>query len=59
MIERLFDNMKYGIYYQNADFDDLPIEYGLRLFTKQPIDCLTDNIVERLNVSFIEHFFII
>ena len=43
----------YGSYPQNVDFDDLPIGYEQRLFTKQPIDCLTDNIVKGLNVSSI------
>ena len=46
--------MKYGSYPQNADFDDLPIEYKQRLFTEQPIYCLTDNIVERLKVGSIK-----
>ena len=31
--ERFFQNMKYGSYPSNADFDDLPIEYKQRLFT--------------------------
>ena len=29
----------------------------LYIFTKQPIDCLNDNIVERLKVSYIERSF--
>ena len=51
MIKRYFDNMKYDSYLQNIDFDDLPIEYEQRLFTRQQIDCLTNNIVEVLKVS--------
>ena len=35
-------------------FDHLPIEYEHFLFTKIPINCLTDNRVERLKVSPIE-----
>ena len=42
----------------NGDFFDLPFDGYRRLITKQPIDCLTDNIVERLKVSFIERFLI-
>ena len=43
--------MKYGSYPQNADFDDLPIEYEQFFFTKRPIDNLTNNIVKRLRIS--------
>ena len=53
----MFENIKYDNYPQNADFDDLPIEYKQRLFTKLPIDLLTDNSVERLKVSLIERSF--
>ena len=35
----------------------MSIEYEQRLFTKQPIDFWTDNIVERLKVSLIEKTF--
>ena len=38
----------------NADFDDLPIEYEQRLFTKLPIGSFTYAIVEGLKVSSIE-----
>ena len=41
----VFENMKYGIYPWNANFDDLPIEYEQRLFTKWPIDFLTNDTV--------------
>ena len=54
MIKLLFENIKYGSYPQHADFERLHIEYKQRLYTKLPIDCLTDNIVERLKVSLIE-----
>ena len=53
-IERSFENIKYVSYPQNADFDDLSIEYKQNLFTKRPIDCLTDNNVEILKVVLIE-----
>ena len=33
---------------------NLPFEYDQRLFIKQPIDFLTNNIIERLKVSSIE-----
>ena len=48
------ENIKYGSYPINDDFNDLPIEYEHMFFTKQPIDCLTNNIIERLKVSFIK-----
>ena len=51
LIEQLFEHIKYGIYPQNADFYDAPIEYKKRLFTQQTIYCLTDNKLERLKVS--------
>ena len=35
----------------------LNIEYEQRLFTNRPIDCLTNNIVLRLWVIFIERLF--
>ena len=54
MIERSFEIIEYGSYPQNADFNDLPIEYKQRLFTKRPIDRLTDNILEGLKVSSTE-----
>ena len=54
MIKLSFEKIKYGIYPQNADFDDLPIEYEQRLFTKRPMDSLTNNIVEKLKVSSIK-----
>ena len=54
MIEQPFDNIKYDSYPQNDDFNDLPIEYLKRFFTKLPINCTTDSIVERLKVSWIE-----
>ena len=47
----MFENIKYGRYTQNADFDDLPIENEQRLFINQPIDFLTNNIVKGLKVS--------
>ena len=43
--------MKYGTYPKSSDFGDLPIEYKQSLFTKQPIDCLTENIIEMLKAS--------
>ena len=49
--------MEYVSYPWNADFDELPNEYEKILFTRQPIDYLTDNIVERLKVSLIGQFF--
>ena len=49
----MFENIKYGSYPRNTDFDNLPIEYEQRLFTKQTIDSLTDIILERLKVSMI------
>ena len=33
MIKQSFENIKYGSYPQNADFDELHIEYKQRLFT--------------------------
>ena len=47
----------YGSYLLNVDFNDLPIEYKQRLFTKQPIDRLTNDIVEKLKVSSIRRSF--
>ena len=32
-IKRYFENIKYGIYPQNPDVEDLPIEYKQRWFT--------------------------
>ena len=49
----MFENRKFGIYPQNTGFDDLTIEYKLRLFTRQPIDCLNGNKVEGMKVSLI------
>ena len=49
--------MKYGNYPQNIYFNDLPIEYEQRLFTKWPIDGLSDNILERLKVSLTNQLF--
>ena len=57
MIKLSFEKIKYGIYPQNADFDDLPIEYEQRLFTKRPMDSLTNNIVEMLNFSLTKKLF--
>ena len=54
MIKWSFKKREYGSYPQNADFDDLPIEYKQRVFTKWPLYCLTDNIIETLKVSSIE-----
>ena len=48
MTKQWFENMKYGSYPQNADFDDLPIEYEQFFFTKRPIDNLTNNIVKKV-----------
>ena len=50
----MFENIKYGNYPRNSDFDDSPIEYEQRLFTKQPINFLDSNIVESLKVSLIK-----
>ena len=49
-----FENIKYGIYPQNSDLDDLLIVYKQSLLAKWPIDCLTNNIVEGLEVSSIK-----
>ena len=57
MTEQAFENIKYRIYPQISDSDDLYIEYEHRLFTKLPIDRLTGNIVERLKVSSIKWLF--
>ena len=38
-------------------FNDLPIQYEQRLFTKTPIDNLTDNILETLKISSINQPF--
>ena len=54
MIERLFENIKYGSYYRNDDFNDSPIEYEQRLFTKKPIDSFTNNSVEIFKVGSIK-----
>ena len=54
MVKRSSDKIKYGGYPQDSIFDDLPIEYKQSLFTKRPIDNLTDNSVERLKVSSVE-----
>ena len=48
------ENIKYGNYPWNNDFNDLPIEYKQRLLTKQPIYCLTNNSTEMLKVTSIE-----
>ena len=48
MIEQSFEYIKHGSYPQNADFDDLPIEYEQSLLTKRLIYLSTNNIVERL-----------
>ena len=55
--EQSFENVKYVSFPRNDDFDDLPIEYEHMLFTRQPIDNVTDSIVERLKVSSIERSF--
>ena len=55
-IEQSFKNIKYESYPENAYFDDLPIEYEQRLFTKQPIDCLIKNNVERLKFGMIGRY---
>ena len=54
MIENVNENLKYGSYPQNVDFNDLPIECKQRFFTKRPIDCLNNNNLERLKVRYIE-----
>ena len=53
-IKQSFETIKYGSYPQNADFDDLPIEYQQRLLTQQKIDGLIDNKLENLKVISIE-----
>ena len=50
----MFENIKYDSYPQNYDSDDLPIEYKQRLFVEKPICHLTDNKVEKLNISSIK-----
>ena len=57
MIERYFDTINYDSYPQNSDFNYLPIEYKQRLFTERSIYRLTDNSVDRLQVSLIEKYF--
>ena len=57
LIKRSFDNIEYVSYPKISYFGDLPIEYEQRLFTKQPIDFLSDSIIERLKVSLIEQYF--
>ena len=57
MIKQLFENIKYESYPINDSYDDLPIEYKQRLFTKWPIYRLTDNIIERLRVISIKRLF--
>ena len=57
MTKRFFANINYGSYPKYAKFYDLTIEYKHMLFTKRPIDCLTDIIVEVLKVSSIEQLF--
>ena len=52
----MFEKIKYGSYPQNADFDDLPIEYEQSLLTKRLIYLSTNNIVERLKVILIERY---
>ena len=54
MIERIFENIKYGSYLQNSDFNDLFIKYKQIVLTRQPIDSLTYNSEERLKVDPIE-----
>ena len=41
----IFWEHKLWSYPQNSDIGDLPIEYEQILFTKRPIDSLTNNIV--------------
>ena len=57
MIEVSFDNQEYGSYPWNTYFGDWPVEYKQRLFTKLPIDNLTNNIVENLIFSSIKLLF--
>ena len=52
-----FENWKFGSYPINDALNDLTFEYEQRLFTKRPIGCLIDDIVEILKVSSIEQFF--
>ena len=56
LIKQFFENIKYGSYSQNARFDNLSIEYKQSLFTKRPIDVLTNNSVEILKVNSIKLF---
>ena len=46
----MLENVKYGIYPWDAEFNDLPIGYEQRLFTKKQTDRLNDNIVEKFKV---------
>ena len=48
------ENIRYGSYPQNDDYDDLPIEFEQRLFKERLIDHLTDKKIESLKVSFFE-----
>ena len=50
----MFEIIKYDSYAKNADFGNFPVEYKQECFSKLPIDCLTDNKVERLKVSLIK-----
>ena len=54
LIEQFFENIKYGSYPINSYSNDLHIDYENSLSTEQPIDNLTNNIHEVLNVSFIK-----
>ena len=46
LIKKSLENINYGSYYQNTYFDDLPIKYEQRLFTKQLIDFSIGNMRE-------------
>ena len=57
MLKQYLDNWKYGSDPQNADFNHLPFDYDKRLIPRQPIDRLTNNIIEWLNNILIKRLF--
>ena len=50
LIGQSFENWKCGCNHQSAKFDDFPFYYDQRLITRQLIDSINDNIVERLKI---------
>ena len=52
LTEQSFENIKYGSYPKNYDFNNLSIEY--KKLKKTPIDCLNGYSVEGLKVSSVK-----